>query len=58
MFTKPAVQCIIRVLVWIFIALDFLGMDDKQADSEKIGGGRNVVPEKNVAHTMDSEENK
>ena len=34
------------------------GMDDKQADSEKIGGGRNVVPKKNVAHTMDSEENK
>ena len=23
-------------------------MDDKQADSEKIGGGRNLVPEKNV----------
>ena len=31
-------------------------MDDKEADSEKIGGGRNVVPEKNVAHTMDSKE--
>ena len=33
-------------------------MDDKQTDSEKIGGGRNVVPETNVVHTMDSEENK
>ena len=33
-------------------------MDDRQADSEKTGGGRNVVPEKNVAHTMDSEKNK
>ena len=30
----------------------------KQADSEKTGGGRNVVPKKNIAHTMDSEENK
>ena len=29
-------------------------MDDKQADSEKIGGSGNVVPEKNVAHTMDT----
>ena len=33
-------------------------MADKQADSKKIGGSGNVVPEKNVAHTMDSEENK
>ena len=33
-------------------------MDNKQADSEKIGGNRNVVPEKNVVHTMNSDENK
>ena len=33
-------------------------MDGTHADSEKIGGNRNVVPEKNVAHTMNSEKNK